>query len=85
MNETVNTSPTPEHSSQRELEVANLSYEQAREKLVQIIQQMETGNLPLEETLKVWEQAQALVDRCQEVLEAAKSRVAHSGENTSSE
>lgn len=56
-------------------EVASLSYEQARDELVNIVRALETGSAPLEETLKMWERGEALAQRCQQILQAAQRRL----------
>ena len=38
----------------------NMSYEQARAGLEEIVTQLESGNLALEETLKLWEKGEKL-------------------------
>ena len=38
---------------------ANMSYEQARTALEEIVTQLESGNLALEETLKLWEKVKS--------------------------
>ncbi|TSI18721.1 exodeoxyribonuclease VII small subunit [Brevibacterium aurantiacum] len=55
--------------------VAALSYEQAREELVTIVKRLEAGNLPLEESLSLWERGEALADRCQSWLDGARERL----------
>lgn len=52
-----------------------LSYEQAREELVQVVQKLEAG-APLEESLALWERGERLAGICQERLDGAKERVA---------
>lgn len=55
--------------------VESLTYEQARDQLVSIIKQMESGQLPLAETLEIWERGEALANHCQNFLEQAKQRM----------
>lgn len=66
------TEPSP---AQDRPEVAALSYEQAREELVTIVKRLEAGNLPLEESLSLWERGEALADRCQSWLDGARERL----------
>ncbi len=56
-------------------DIGTLSYEQAREELVTIVKRLETGNLPLEESLALWERGEALADRCQAWLNGARERL----------
>lgn len=57
-------------------DVASLSYEQARDELVGVVRALEAGNVPLEESLALWERGEALAARCQEWLDGARSRLA---------
>lgn len=55
--------------------VSELSYEDAREELVAVVQSLESGQTTLEESLRLWERGTALADRCEEWLKGAKSRL----------
>jgi exodeoxyribonuclease VII small subunit len=55
--------------------VADLSYEQARDALVEVVRNLESGDVPLEEALSLWELGEALGARCQEVLDGAEARL----------
>lgn len=57
-------------------EVATLSYEQARDELVQVVGRLEAGGEPLEASLALWERGEALAARCQEWLDGARERLA---------
>ena len=46
-------------------DVASLSYERAREELVAVVQRLEAGSVPLEDSLALWERGEALAQRCQ--------------------
>ena len=55
--------------------VESLSYEQARDELVQIVKQLESGQAPLETTLSQWERGEALAAHCKQILDVAASRL----------
>ena len=57
-------------------DIASLSYEQAREELVGVVQRLETGSAPLEDSLALWERGEALAQRCQTWLDEARARLA---------
>ncbi|MFC7025838.1 exodeoxyribonuclease VII small subunit [Promicromonospora thailandica] len=57
-------------------DVAGLSYEQARDELVQVVGRLEAGGEPLEASLALWERGEALAARCQEWLDGARERLA---------
>jgi len=54
---------------------SNMSYEQARAGLEEIVTQLESGNLALEETLKLWEKGEKLALLCQNILDSAQQRL----------
>ncbi|MDN5584942.1 MAG: exodeoxyribonuclease VII small subunit [Brevibacterium sp.] len=62
-------------TAQSQADISSLSYEQAREELVGIVKRLEAGNLPLEESLSMWERGEALADRCQGWLDGARERL----------
>jgi len=58
-----------------EVETASLSYEQARDELVQVVSRLEQGGTTLEESLQLWERGEALAARCEEWLIGARKRL----------
>jgi len=56
-------------------DVANLSYEVARDELVKVVNALEQGTSTLEESLALWERGEALAGRCEEWLIGAKARL----------
>ena len=56
-------------------ESENLSYEQAREELVSVVQRLESGGAPLAESLALWERGERLAAICQEWLDGARARI----------
>ena len=55
--------------------ISVLSYEQARDELVRVVNELEQGSSTLEESLALWERGEALARRCEEWLIGAKSRL----------
>ncbi|GMA22432.1 hypothetical protein GCM10025864_01910 [Luteimicrobium album] len=55
--------------------VAALSYEEARDQLVDVVSRLEAGAATLEESLALWERGEALADRCQQWLDGARERL----------
>ncbi len=51
------------------------TFESQLEKLESIVESMESGELPLDEALKQFEQGIKLTNQCQQMLENAKQRV----------
>lgn len=51
------------------------SYEQARDQLLAIVQQLESGDVPLSESMALWEKGEKLAALCAEYLDGAKARI----------
>lgn len=58
-----------------EPDLSELSYEQAREELVAVVQRLESGGAPLAESLALWERGEKLAAICQRWLDGAKATV----------
>ncbi|MGU3493287.1 exodeoxyribonuclease VII small subunit [Xanthobacteraceae bacterium A53D] len=56
--------------------VASLSFEAALAELETIVQRLEAGNVPLEESIAIYERGEALKKRCEALLGEAEARVA---------
>lgn len=52
-----------------------LSYESAREELIEVVRKLETGGTTLEESLALWERGELLARACQEWLDGARKRL----------
>ncbi|MEK7385517.1 MAG: exodeoxyribonuclease VII small subunit [candidate division NC10 bacterium] len=55
--------------------MTDLKFEDSLARLEQIVSQLEAGNLPLEESLKVFEEGIALARHCARYLEEAEKRI----------
>lgn len=51
------------------------SFEQSIQRLEEIVRQMEQGNVPLEESLKLFEEGTALAAACNQQLDTAEMKV----------
>lgn len=51
------------------------SFERELEELEAVVKKLESGDLPLEESLKLFERGVALSDSCRHQLDAAETRV----------
>lgn len=56
-------------------EPENLSYEQAREQLVEVVRTLEAGGTTLAESLALWERGEHLARICQDALDGARARL----------
>ncbi|HRL48033.1 MAG TPA: exodeoxyribonuclease VII small subunit [Propioniciclava sp.] len=52
-----------------------LTYEEAREQLVAVVAQLESGQVPLSESMALWERGEKLAARCQAWLDGARATV----------
>lgn len=62
-------------SAARTDDIEQMSYEQARDELAEVVTKLETGGAPLEESLALWQRGEALADRCERWLDGASSRL----------
>lgn len=58
-----------------EKEVGSMGFEEAMDALEELVKKLEKGDLDLESSLKVYEQAVALRERCKAILEQSERRV----------
>lgn len=52
-----------------------LTYEQARGELEEVVRRLEAGGVPLEDSLALWERGEELARQCQGWLEGARRRM----------
>ena len=52
-----------------------LSYEAAREELVETVRRLEAGGITLEESLALWERGEQLATVCQQWLDGVRERL----------
>ena len=72
MNETIGTG-TPGQDAVPPVE--ELTYEQARDELIETVKILELGQMGLDESLKYWERGEALAKACEAHLDGAARRV----------
>lgn len=75
------TGPTPstgptEPTADPNADVADLSYEQARDELTAIVDRLEDGQATLEESVALWRRGEALAARCSQWLDRASEQIA---------
>ena len=56
-------------------DVSTLTYEQARDELVTIVDSLEKGTASLDESVTLWQRGEALAARCEEWLAGARARL----------
>jgi len=60
----------PEQPSETEI-----SYEEARDQLIEVVRTLEQGGTSLAESLALWERGEELAKVCQRALEGARARL----------
>ena len=55
--------------------IANLSYEQARDELIAIVAQLEGGQIGLEDSMSLWQRGEALANHCNTWLDGAEAKL----------
>jgi exodeoxyribonuclease VII small subunit len=53
----------------------NITFEQAIEELETIINRLEEGDVPLDETIKLYEKGSELKDFCEKILKSAEVKI----------
>ena len=56
-------------------DIAELSYEAARDQLVEVVRRLESGQGGLEDSIALWERGEMLARRCQQWLDGARERL----------
>ena len=78
--------PADDTSTQEEFpDVAELSYEDARDELISIVAQLEGGQSGLEESMRLWRRGEALAAHCSTWLDGAESALAEADEARASD
>lgn len=62
-------------ASSGDLAIATMTFEAALDELEQIVQSMESGRLPLEESLAVYRRGSELLKHCQQCLGNAEQQI----------
>jgi exodeoxyribonuclease VII small subunit len=53
----------------------DLSYEDARDELISVVQKLEAGGVSLQESVALWERGEELARICQRWLDGARARL----------
>jgi len=56
-------------------DIAAMSFEQALEQLEAIVGNLERGDVPLEQSIRIYERGEALKKHCEKLLKSAESKV----------
>jgi exodeoxyribonuclease VII small subunit len=56
-------------------DIPQMSFEQALALLEKIVEDLERGDVPLDQSIRIYERGEALRDHCEKLLRAAEARV----------
>jgi len=71
--------PTDPASKADPADIADLTYEHSRDDLITIVAQLESGQVPLEQSMSLWHRGEALAAYCAHWLDDAQSKIADAG------
>jgi len=60
---------------QTSADLAGLPFEKALHELEEIVRRLETGNVPLEDSIVIYERGEALKKHCESLLKRAEARI----------
>ncbi|MBW3087683.1 exodeoxyribonuclease VII small subunit [Bifidobacterium sp. 82T24] len=72
---TQNASSVPSLTAEELEKINSLSYEQARDQLIQAVQALEAGGLDLDASMRQWQVGEALAKRAQKLLDDVRSQL----------
>lgn len=61
--------------AEKKNDIAELSYEQARDDLTRVLSELEAGSVTLEDSMKLWERGEALAKHCEALLAGARKKI----------
>jgi exodeoxyribonuclease VII small subunit len=61
--------------TEKTIDVSKLSFEQALDQLEKIVDRLDRGDVALEESIKIYDQGEALKKHCATLLQAAEDKV----------
>lgn len=74
-NETNEATPASSLTDKEREAIAQMPYEEARDKLIQAVQSLEAGGLNLDQSMRQWEIGEALAQRAESLLADVRARL----------
>lgn len=62
-------------ASSENTDIAGMSYEAARDELVDIVARLENGRVGLEDSMSLWQRGEALAAHCASYLDSAEAKL----------
>lgn len=63
------------NAEQQNADISQMSFEQAMEQLERIVEDLERGDVPLEQSIRIYERGEALKKHCDTLLKSAEDKV----------
>jgi len=70
-------------AKEEKTDISELSFEEAIKALTQIVEKIETGEVPLQTSIEQYEKGMALIKHCRGILQAAEKRIERIAETKS--
>ncbi len=70
-------------AKEKKTDISELSFEEAIKALTQIVEKIETGEVPLQTSIEQYEKGMALIKHCRGILQAAEKRIERIAETKS--
>jgi len=56
-------------------DIESLTYEQARDELTKVLNQLEAGSVTLDQSMALWERGEVLAQKCEQWLAGARAKL----------
>jgi exodeoxyribonuclease VII small subunit len=56
-------------------DIAEMTYEQARDELTKVLNQLEQGSVTLDQSMALWQRGEVLAQKCEEWLAGARAKL----------
>jgi len=56
-------------------DVESMTYEQARDELTKVLNQLEAGSVALDQSMALWERGEVLAQKCEQWLAGARAKL----------
>lgn len=56
-------------------DVESMTYEQARDELTKVLNQLEAGSVTLDQSMSLWERGEVLAQKCEQWLAGARAKL----------
>ncbi|MEY4418221.1 MAG: hypothetical protein RIQ88_659 [Actinomycetota bacterium] len=61
--------------SEENKDIESMSYEQARDELTKVLNQLEAGSVTLDQSMALWQRGELLAQKCEQWLAGARAKL----------